>query len=305
MPRHAAILRTSAEVDAASSIRTILDLGFDGLGLEHPLTAHEWNAMRDVLPRERVVSVELFLPYPRSMRCADARPFSPASLHPEERRDAVQQGIETIIFAERQAIPFVRIEPVRLDGDLREALVEIRRSGTLVPERIARLESTRKVEAARRLDSLRSLLSKLLDAADRYGVRIALTPGGFIDELPGVGESAELLRELRGAPLCLCPDTLRAEAAKESATSGETLEALRDAIAGATIRDFTGEREPVSPGGGSMNLEAARAWCESASVWIVDPVSRDDAGALEEGRKLLQSLGGTPEPPPKPGFRLM
>lgn len=297
---HAAYVRghPGSRPDAEAS--AILDLGFRGIVLGEPFHESRWEGLRTLLPRGSIVAVEVFLPWPRQVSPGSRAPFEIASLHPEERRDAARQAVETVLFAEKNSIPLVLIPPGRMDSPPREASLP-REHDPHREERLARLLTERQAESAPRLDALLGCLSKMLAAADRYGVEVALSPGGFLDEIPSSEEAARCLHEFRGAPLRAWLDTASQAAALAMTPAGcDPFEALAGyPPAGATLRDATPGREPV------VDWEKARPRLEPCPVWAADPPRGGGAGGLEQARSFLEKLEGLGEPPrEQPGGRL-
>jgi hypothetical protein len=302
MPRYACRLRGSPAESATVRARQILDAGFELLGLGHPFHALHWEEVRPLLPREAIACVDLFLPYPSAHPPGDPCPFHLDPAHPEKKRDAVKYGIETILFADQNAVPYVLVPPFRLEGTLRKDLDELPRNRRF-QECLLKLQALRQPEARPRLDSFRSILSKLLDAADRYGVKLAIVPGGFIDEAPDLLETQACLREFTGGPLCVWIDTLSRSAAHDLGPSDHVLDALKEGLAGATLRDYSSRKEPVLLGEGEADWQGLRKLLLPIPHWLADPPELS-AASVHASLEFLEKLAREPEPPLQPGFYL-
>lgn len=287
MRTFAVTLRGHPSLRLDRSATLALDAGFRKLVLGAPLHGFQWEKLEGLLPRESIAAVEAFLPYPRAVRPGSACPFEIAPVHPEARRDSVKQGQKTILFAERRAVPVVLLPPAGLEGVTRNDLLGLRRD-RLFPERLARLLERRRQEARPRADALLSLLSKLLPAADRYGVRLALVPSGFPDEVPGADEAEATLREFEGAPLRIWLDLARVAADLEldpaAAARWERLAAVSE---GATL--------------GEEAAAASRSILERSPVWAIDPPEQGFEEALAAGRAFLEGLDRGPRAEPTRG----
>lgn len=295
MHEFATTIRSSPSNDVATSVREALDLGFSRLGLAHPLYSRDWEKVRGFVSAESVISVELFLPYPRAVHTGAQCPFVLGSLDSEARRDALKYGGETLHFAERNAIPFVRTQPFAVEGISRAAWSAARRDPHRA-ERLALLEAERKVNSKRHLDSFKSVLARLLDLADRYEVRIALTPGGSLLEMPNYTEMNDCFREFEGAPLVLWPETLltpQRDGAADIGAPEDWWEAFRERMPGVTLRDFSEDLTPTPLGTGKVDWDDLRPMLESASTWMVDPVHRTPE-SLEGEREFLVGLSQPP-----------
>jgi len=287
----AATIRSSPSTDVTTAVREALDLGFGRLGLAHPFDSLHWERIREFVSRDRVVSVELFLPYPGALRPGVPCPFALGSLHTEVKRDALKYGNETVRFADRNDIPFVRIQPFAVEGVSRAKWLAACRDPHRA-ERLERLEAQRKVNAERHLDSFKSVLARLLDLADRYEVRVALTPGGSLPEMPSYAETSACIEEFAGAPLVVWPDTLLASREGEAAgveAPESWWDAFQERMPGVTLRDLSPDLEPAPLGTGRVDWDSMRPMLEAASTWMVDPVQMTPA-AFEEDRQFLVGL---------------
>src|SRR5262245_7151907 len=163
MTARGVLLRGGPGAELVARAKAVLDAGLDGLALEGPLHWRQWEALRDEVPRQALLAIQLFLPYPPGVREGQPCPFQLGSLGAEDRRDALRYGTETILLAADRGIPIVRIEPFP-EGDAR-------------PAERPRLRACR-------LDSLRMTLEKLVDVADRHGRTIALTTAASPRAIP-------------------------------------------------------------------------------------------------------------------------
>ena len=284
---HAAFLRSQAGPGPERAAAAILDLGFEGIALAAPLHEATWEALRAALPRSAISAIEVFLPWPRAVRPGSDPPFHIAALHPEERRDSTRQAIETVLAAERGSIPHVIVPPMRM-GALAEPSFPPRDPDR--ETRIARLRGERERAAKPRLDSLLGLLSKVLSVADRYGVTVALAPGGHPDEIPSPEEAAACLDEFRGGPLRIWMDTGSRALARSFAPLGfDPFAAVeKEAPAGATLRDL-GPGGPVPWARGIVDWDTEKPLLERCPVWAVDAPG-GDAASLEEAREFIARL---------------
>jgi len=298
---HAALLRSPAGSLPERAASVILDLGFQGVVLAAPLHETAWESLRAALPRSSISAIEVFLPWPRGVSPGSEAPFHIAALHPEERRDSTHQAIQTVLVAERNSIPVVLVPAARMGALVDERFLPRGRDAHR-EERIARLRATREAEAKPRLDALLHLLSRMLSAADRYGVTVALAPGVLLDEIPSPDEAASCLEEFRGAPLSVWVDTAQRAVARSLAPAGnDPFGALeKEALAGVTLRDMGPGGEPVPPGRGGIDWAAEKPLLERCSLWAVDPPPgsvAEGGGWLEEAREFMVRLETPPREP--------
>ena len=303
MAKYACYLRGSPSERAALRAKRILDAGFEGIGLGHPFHTFDWEEIRPTLPREKIDSIDLFLPYPSSHPPGAPCPFHLDSSHPEEKRDAVKYGTETVLFADRSAIPFILVHPVLLEEVLRKQVEELPRNKRF-SEGVLKIQALRAPEAKLKLDPFRSVLSKLLDVAARHGVKLALVPGGFIDEAPDLLEARACLKEFAGAPLFVWIDTFSHSMAEEFGAVDQLFTDLKENLVGATLRDMSPRKKPVLLGEGKANWDVLRPLLEASPLWLADPPEISAEGALKQSLEFFETLRRGPEVKLKPGFYL-
>jgi hypothetical protein len=276
---------SSLPLDRAASL--VLDAGFRKVVLGAPLHDFQWEKLQGLLPRESIAAIEIFLPHPRALRPGTGSPFDAAPVHPEARRDSLRQASETIIVAERHSVPVVIVPPARLEGVTREEVLALR-GDRLFPEKLARILERRRPEARARMDGLLGFLSKLLPAAERYEVRLALVPSGFPHEVPGAEETEAALREFQGAPLRTWLDPERIAAGIELDPAAlPRWERLAAVSEGATL--------------GEDAARAPRPLLERAPVWAIDPPGQGFEDALVSGMARLAELDRGQEAAPPGG----
>jgi len=262
--------------------RAALDAGFASLVLEDPLYAPAWEDLSAFLSRGKASAIRLFVPYPGWVRPGTASPYRVAPLDPDGRREAIRQGEETLLAAERLRIPLI-----------------------LVP--VARNEGARGT-----LDAYRSVLYPLLELADRRGVTMCLTPSSRRGELPGAEDVRNLVREFRGAPLATWIDAVRTPW-PEAGTSGrgpsepdrdepswmpEDLAAL---ARGAALHRREGDEEGHLPRADGVWRDLAEAVRE-VPLWVLDLRSEAPADEVARGYEVLEALAAGPPPAERPLF---
>jgi sugar phosphate isomerase/epimerase len=289
-----AILATSVRGsrigDAPAEAHQALDAGFQGLGLLRPLFGPDWEVLEKSLPRESILTLELFLPYPRGLRPGEPCPFRLGSAAAEDIRDAVKYGTETLRIAARHGIPSVLVSPTSRDDELRR-----RRKASIEDNQVSGLrkdlEAARQLWSASALDALKRVLSRLLDTADRQGVRLALVPGGWIDELPNEPEVLLCLEEFCGAPLDVWLDTFRCTVSRQLGVHPVCRHDIPDGLrAGVSLRDYDGDWNARLPGGGVAPWKEWLAGLSRVPVWLVDRPCGTPPEALSECREFLETL---------------
>ena len=297
MTIHAASLGTLKADDACKTASAILDEGFEGLVLEAPLHHDAWNALRELLPRNSVKAIRLFLPYPRALRPGAPSPFVAAAGGREERRAALAQAQKSLEAADRLEAPLVLLPMTRLD--IPGLSPDYMAPTDSIEGETLRLRST-DGEVRTRMDSLLLLLSFLLERAERYATTICLTPGNRSGELPLTPEALTCLEEFEGAPLGLWLDTcrlpgefLRVPCIADTAGLVSGLE-LFDKGKGASVSDETPGGMPCSPGEGAVPWALIASSLRSLPLWCVNTPAGD---GLAEGLRFLGGLDGEREAP--------
>jgi len=293
MTIYAASLSASGPIEARQSASEILDAGYEGIVLDAPVHHEAWLALCDLLPKDTVKAIRLFLPYPRALRRHEKAPFLAAGESQGDRSDALSQAGKTLEAVDQMGIPFVLIPMtgLGLTGLERRYLAPTASSDS---EQMGRRLSHHEVSA--RMDSLLFLLSFLLEKAERYATRICLTPGNRPAELPLFSECLACLEEFEGAPLGLWLDTcrlptelLRVPSIGEPEGPGPGFD-LFNKVEGASICDEDEEGAPCDPGQGVVPWDQVASTLRGLPLWCI-------GSDLEEGRRFLDSLVEDEKPP--------
>jgi hypothetical protein len=291
-------------------LRRLLELGFDALAIHERLRGVDLEEMRKFIPRRGLGAISLFVPLPNTLKPGDPPPFAMASLDPEERRAAVDQGARTLEVADELEIPFVVVPPAVLSDPSPERAYALL-SGKTEDRVWESLRQVRRPAAARHLDSYKSTLARLLDRADRYGRRLALTPAGLPHELPDLEEVSVCLREFSGAPLSLWPDLLRDARYRRSA--GPAADRLRGDLAahvrGIWVEDGDREKAHLPLGAGEVDLASWEKLVKGSATpgapsapdqrtWVIDLAPGTSEEEILETRGKLEKLLQGPEKAP-------
>lgn len=282
-----------------SQVRRALDTGFERLGVLSPLYEADVEALLSLIPAGSVSSIELFQPLPREIRPGRPSPFRLGSPSAEDKRDAVLWGRNTIRFAERHGIPVVCVPPTGLDPELRGGHRRYL-EGPRLPVLRGSLRAARNASLGRRpFDAFLSVLAKLLETAADAGVSVALTPGGWIDEVPDAREVSACAREFAGAPMGLWLDTANLALCEDAhAEGGDPDSSRRDPelpessqpVLGITIRDVEESGEPAFPGEGIVDWGRVAAPLAASPVWLVAPPGGSWTPRIEEAAAFVDGL---------------
>ena len=283
---HAASVRGADPASTLARARTLLDLEFAQLSLEEPLHALSWEVLRPALPRESVASLRLFLPYPRSVRVGTPSPWRLVHADARDRAELVEQATRSFEVADSCGIPRVLLPSAVVESSSGPSNDGTGRRSSSAPARAAVL------------DSYRSILDRLLGLADRYSVKVCVTPSSRPLEVPDVSEAADCLAEFAGAPISLWIDTLRIPDGLEVVADDPEAPGLRGPdgralpLEGVSLRDRREEREGVMPGRGEVDWTALDSLLRAAPLWLLDPGVEVATASLPEGKVFLEELDG-------------
>jgi len=299
-------------------LRRILELGFQHLSVHEEIRERDLEGMLEFLPPESVISTPLLAPLPNTVRPGAPPPFRMGSLHPEERRDALGQGMRALEIADSAGIPFILVPPGELEDPPRERVMELwNRGGTDFAWQALRKQ--REEAARRQLDSYLSTLAPILDRADRYSVELALSPGALPCELPDIAELELCLKEFRGAPLHIWVSVSGEARYRRSGGAGaDRLRCELKSLVRALVLDLYGGNEidlenlgvfregpPRTGNGQEGGGETTGTPGKGAGrIWILDLASGAPEDELLQSRENIENFLFPPEmPPPGPlGF---
>jgi hypothetical protein len=273
METPAATTRWAGRPLSLSAVRKLLDLRFSSIAVDEEVRGKELEEAQRLVPRRSLAALHLFAPLPDRLEPGAPPPFVLGALHPEKRRDALEQALLSLQAADDLEIPVVILPPAPMEEPSAAQALELlgRRAAAPLWEGLRR---KRQDYAGRQLDSYLSTLSRLLDRAERYSLRLALTVGGLPSELPDLGEACRCLSEFQGGPLALWLDTVRGARYRETggADGGLLLGDLAGKVAGVTVHDGNRRQGHLPLAGGEVDLgrweELRRAAAQA--VWAVD-----------------------------------
>ena len=288
-------IRHREDQSAERSAAEVLDVGCSRLILAQPFYAADWLRLGPALPKESLLGVELFAPLPKSIQPGKPNVFLLGSPRPEDHRDALKFGEETIRFASEHLASVVFLPSVALERPTRDEIV----SQPRVEGAYEFLRQLRTQEAEARLDAYLRDLDRLLAFADRQGVRLAVTPTGMLNQFPDLDELAFCVEEFRGAPLDVWSDTAEQALATSWQPDAQSVwERFEGAVRGVTLRDVDADGLPCLPGQGELEWETVATHLDHFAHAILDPSGRDGAEEIAATCDFLRSFGETEEEDP-------
>ncbi len=299
-----AALRAADPRQCEEKVSAILDVGFDGVIVEEPLHLPTWEALRRCVPRDRTLAIRLFTPYPRALRVGRRPDVVLGNPGGDERRQALRRGLATLEAAEGLGIPRVLVPTVDLDlSGAPRGFMPV----TSPPDDDPQTRGARDAEVSVRMSAYLSTLSRLLDHADRYAVRLCLTPSSRPTEMPSFPETRAVLEELAGAPLGVWLDTARWPAEQLDVPTigvrgddgGRGDDDRGDDADGVSIHDARGMHEHLEPGTGDIDWPLLASSTRRHEIGCIDVEAARAAGDFARGLEFLRDLGR--DAPPEHG----
>ncbi len=277
----AASVRGTESASTLDRARSLLELGFDFVTLEEPLHAAVWEELRGMLPRESVVAVRLFVPYPKSVRPGSRSGFRLGLTDAGDRGEVLKQAKETLRVADDRSIPRVLVPVASVDDEPHRRSPGYKRS--------------QDPETAKVFDSYRSTLYELLSLADRYDVTLCLTPTPRRNEVPSLGEAEACLREFDGGPVALWLDTARLPELELPDLEAGSDEGLRSALHGISVHDVGGGVEGLTPGRGDIDWKEVEGTLTASPIWALDLRAGASLDEFTRGREFFEQLESPPQ----------
>jgi len=294
--------KSSSAPDGERLVESLLEFDIDAVELEYRITDQMFDAMRPVLRASGlpVVSVHNFFPFPSRLRglTPGGDMFSLCHTDKELRRSAIDWTIKTLECANELEASVVILHGGAVDMD-----PEIERLRHFFDSRrIASDEGQgfirRKVDERERrkpghMDSLLYSLDRLLRAAEKHDVRLALENRYHYHELPGIDDFAVLFQEFRGAPLGYWHDSGHAHS-NESLTMtdpGALLERYGHCLLGMHLHDADGIDDHLPPGRGEIDFSPLRSYLREDTLQTLELKPGTTDAQVAEGIRHLRHLG--------------
>jgi hypothetical protein len=300
----AASVRAMSPPAAVQRAQRIFDAGFEKLVLDEPMYFSSWEALREMLPRESVAALRLFVPYPRSVLPGFPLPFRLAATDRDERLEARRHAEASLEAADGLRVPLVLlpVEEIEIPGPPPPPL------GVQAPKELHDdAEARRRLAARPGLDALFIQLARLLERALRYELKLCLTPSMRRQDLVRMPELDACLREFSGAPLAvwldcavLPADALEAgprpePAGSEGRAGPEQWGGVP--IAGASVHDVRGESRGFPPPSGELNWTRLEKLLVPLPLLALDLRPEAPPEELASGLEFLSGLGAEPRRP--------
>jgi len=188
--------------DGASMLGELLDCGFEWIELGHGIRATLLPGIQEMVDagKARISSLHNFCPLPVEITQPAPDCLKYSSPNEAERERAVRQTLQTINIAVRLGAPLVVLHCGRVEmRPITKQLLAMARQGRhLSPEYVrAKLAAVRRREklAPRYLERSRDALRKIIDYAEKKGVRLGLESRYYYEEIPTPREITALLEE--------------------------------------------------------------------------------------------------------------
>jgi len=261
--------RDPAETDPVRFVAYLEQLGVPGVELEYRLTDRFFAGMRAPLQKSglEVTSIHNYFPFPT--RFEKLKPggdlFLLSAEDKEERQRAVIWTARTIEMANdlEAGVVVLHCGKVMMTAEIRklqrlfdERSITTPEAQTFIGEKLRELQACKPTF----LDSLFFSLDRLMPAADKQGVILALENRAHYHELPGYDDLERLLAEFEGGPVGYWHDTGHAHLAEKLTLvpPGYLLEKYANHLAGIHFHDAIGRNDHLPPGTGEIDFAAIK-----------------------------------------------
>ncbi len=253
----------------------------DGIELEYRISEKIFHQMKPLLTRSRlkVVSVHNFFPIPGVIKTGRGEGDLFLLSHPERevRLNAVKWTLRTIEQAHELEAGAVVLHCGRIEvGPGIEQLHQLYRSGRIESDEaqafIAQLIEERDRKKPRHFDALLFSLDRLVRAAERYHVPLALENRYNYYELPGNDDFNTIFNELDGAPLGYWHDTGHAHVSEVLSLeeTGTLLKTNRNRLIGVHFHDAVGLDDHLPPGKGDIDFSTILSDLKPETIKVIE-----------------------------------
>lgn len=279
--------------DGWGLIERLEQLDVDGVELDYRIHPKMVPGIKVAL-REyglSVSSIHNYFPIPETFarRQGSGDFFNLAGLDPYERREAIKWSIRSIEMAAEFGARAVVIHggKVEMDaqiGDIRHAFEK----KTIDTEAVQRLIAGKLAECQSKklphLDALRFSLEKLISAAQKQGVVLALENRNHYHELPGLEDLIALFAEFSGAPIGYWHDTGHEHVmhSLKYYPAGTPLREFSDQLIGIHIHDSMGMEDHLPPGAGEIDFTQIISHFKDSVIGVFELKSKT---SVEEAAK--------------------
>ena len=186
--------------DGAAMLEELLEFGFDRVELGHGIRISLMQGIQEMFDKGRVQfsSLHNFCPLPVEVLQASPDCLLFSSHREAERDRAVRQTLQTLDFAARLGAPNVVLHCGRvMMPPVTDELIEMALAGGHLSAEYARLK-TRAVQqrekiAPKFVERLKDCLKRIVEHAEKKGIRLGLESRQAYEEIPSEREFEELL----------------------------------------------------------------------------------------------------------------
>ena len=294
--------KSSTVNDGATLLQAIERLPVAGLELDYRISAAMFQQMRTALRTSelRVVSIHNFFPIPPIVprQAASGDLFLLSHPDKEQRLRAVQWTERTLECANDLEVGIVILHCGRIDMNPEMEILHRYLDRGIIAEDEAQDFIRCKLAEREKLqpefmDALLLSLDRLLNAAGKHHVRLALENRNLYHELPGPEEFAEIFREFDGAPLGYWHDTGHAQVNQELTLTGQEtlLQQYRSLLLGMHLHDARGHQDHLVPGSGEVDFAGIRSSLEDDLPCVLELQSGCSEQQVVEGLAFLREQG--------------
>jgi sugar phosphate isomerase/epimerase len=284
--------------------REILDhvtrLGLEGVELEYRLSASVLDQMRPRLKAPpAVLSIHNFFPNPGEPegRPASGDYFLLSSLDPEERAQAIQYTLRTMVHASELGAKAVVLHLGHVEmADPKARFFELYHAGQVTESAGRRfLSEQTRIRHARREKNLAAVLRSLEvlnREAERLNVTLGIENRCHFHEIPDPEEVGLILDTFQGGRVSYWHDLGHAAIQEALGICGqkELLTVYSDRLAGIHLHDVKSLEDHLAPGKGDLDFAEILAAIPNEAIKILELHPRVTEGDLLTGLDILNHL---------------
>jgi sugar phosphate isomerase/epimerase len=283
-------------------LREIRDLGFEYAELSHGIRISLLPGVFEGVDAKeiKISTVHNFCPLPIGVTHAAPNLFKFTSLDARERENAYRHSVKTIETAARLQAQLVVLHMGCIDmKDYTDRLIDMLAKGERESPKFQKLcaevEQKREQKKEKHQQLAGEMLTRLLEHAQRYGVRLGVENREALEEIPLESDFGFFFREFSDPLICYWHDTGHAQIKENLGFIRHAmhLESMAERLAGFHIHDvqFPG-RDHCPPGSGMIDFVALKPFVRPEHIKVFELNPGVPVEDLQIGVAHVKSIWG-------------
>jgi sugar phosphate isomerase/epimerase len=283
-------------------LREIRDLGFEDAELSHGIRISLVPGINEAVDAGeiKISTVHNYCPLPMGVNQANPNVFRFTALDRREWENAWRHSLKSLETAERVGAKLVVLHMGSVEmKDYTERLEDLASRGQRETPKYEKLceevLERREAKKERHLEAAYELLRKLVDEAERRGLRLGIENREALEEIPFESDFPIFFREFPQSTVCYWHDTGHAQIKENLGfiIHAMHLGAMADRLAGFHIHDveFPG-RDHRPPGKGTIDFAALSRWVRPEHIKVLEMSPSVTVDELREGLAHLRQCWG-------------